>query len=450
MAMRWDPEALFNLRGIAPEGDIQCSGVCGSNGRRGKRCGWTTERWDIGDDDRLEAQVMLSALGRKHPSEITIQELTRLAAVCLCGNWHKKQRGTIATKWMDQVEALAATTPAEIPPLPSTPERPNATQPTPSIFNFGNPTPPSSQENLKLSPFTSPLGPPIPRFVFGANGESSTNNTPQTEQQLLDARTKISTLTSRIETLNMALAQKDLDISTASNELARTKQQLTTTSDEPAGTRQQLTTVSDELSRTQQQVTTLSSEKNHLVEQYKKDLASQLQKLTEVKDGELRAVLFQHTTELTRLREKAKQDLETQAQEYNSRVQQAERERDAAQTKFRNLRQEAEKKLAAGSEGNRALSEEVATLKGKLESAGAQNTELVRELGDTQEALGAAGQRAVELERKLREQKGRAVELEGELREERGRAALGRGRQSRIWLGRVWRRIRGGKSEFWV
>ncbi|KAK4451301.1 hypothetical protein QBC34DRAFT_401646 [Podospora aff. communis PSN243] len=410
MTTRWDPETLFDLRGIAPQGDIQCSGRCGSESRKGRRCGWTTERWNSGDDDRVDAQVMLSNLGRKHPSEITMHELTQLAAVCLCGNWHKGQRGTIARRWMDQVDALAPTIPNDMPPVPSTPERASVSQPPPFVFHSGNLTPPSSQRNANSFSFIPPhaLGPPPP-FFFGAN---------TADQQLRDAQTQITSLTSEIETLNITLAQKDLDRCTISDELA--------------GTRQQLATASAELSSTRQQLAAMSSENDRI----KQDVASQLLKLKQEKDRELRAADFEHTTELTRLREKATKDLDAQAQGHSSRLQQAEKERDAAQMKFRTLRQEADAKLTSAAERNRALSQEVAMLKGQLEAAAAQNASLVKELGDTQEALDAAGQRAVELER--------------ELREERERAIMMRERQRRSWPSRLWQRLMGRRSESWV
>jgi len=391
----------------------------------------------MGDDDKIKAWGMLSTLGRKPPSEVTLQELMKLAALCLCGNWHKGQAGKIASKWMDLVEALPPT-PAEIPPLPSTPEKPKVPESPPFTINFGNPTPPSSQENLRPFSFTSPLGLPIrpPTFVFGANNnkaptsltsgdaqlaarlkeESSAKN--QAKKELRDAQTKISNLTSEMNTLNIDLAKKELEKANAEDEPARVKQQLDA----------------------------LSSEKDSVVEKLEKDLAAQRQ-LTEDRDRELRAAEFQHATEITRLNQKATKGLEVQAQRYKALAEQAEKQKEAAQIKFSNLQQEARTKLTSASDGKRALSDEIRVSKGQLESATAHNSsltarndELAQDLRETQEALEAAGQRVFNLERELREERAKPV-----------LATKGQEKQrDRNWLGRVSERLRGRRSESWV
>ncbi|KAK0616887.1 hypothetical protein B0T14DRAFT_556270 [Immersiella caudata] len=394
MAARWHPYTVLGLQGDeAPEGEIQCSAICYGQKRRGHRCRWTTdaEEWINGDDDRDNARRMLSALERKFPSEVTLDDLKELAAVCVCRRRHRHMGGDVAGKWLKQVQGLAAI-PAEAPPRPSTPGQANPSQHPPNVYTCGNPTPPRSQENLKLSSSgTSSVDPP-PKFdlpVF----ESSPSH--QTDQELRDAKAKISDLSSRNEKLNARLGEQDFIECMTKEKLERVQKKLDKLSSEKDSLIEQS---KKDLARQRE----LMEEKSRLVEQSKKDLAVQRQ-LTE----ENRALSQEMAT--------LKRQLESAAAENDS----LRGELDCMTAENSSLRGAlnsvtAENKSLRGELGFAAAENE--SLQGQLDSAVADNNKLegqnagvAGELRETQDALRVSRQIVSHLERKLQDERAKLV-----------------------------------------
>jgi len=461
MTARWSPDALLRIRGNAQEGGIQCSGTNRSPRRWGQRCGWRKWRDNA---DSIEVQKKLPSLGRKPVAQVTLQDLTELAELCLCRDRHFDQKNDLAKKWMEQVDELAAIE-AELPTYPMTPETKHIKYSQP-VITFGLPTPPSSQNTSQNNSFTfaPPVDSPIPppAFAFKANDvkppsllggaivnrdalhlenkmlkssetqltarlNKETTAKQDVEKKLGDAQTKISNLSSEIKSLNARLAEVELDRAIAKDELAGARQQ----------------------------ADTLTSVRDRMVEESESRLAAQRKELTGEKDRELQAAHFQYTDETIRLKEKSATDLEVQARGYKILVQQAEKDRDdkvqslenqlaAANTEYDSLKEETDAELSLASGQRQTLQQEITKLKRQLEDATTQNTsvmaenaDLAQRLRDTQQVLAAVKQQVASMERELQAERTKPVLVwEGE-EKHRGRS----------WLSLLGRWFRGRRSE---
>ncbi|KXX74223.1 Reticulocyte-binding protein 2 a [Madurella mycetomatis] len=134
MTVSWDPERLLDIRGRARIRDgIQCHG---ENGGLGPRCGWTKGIRDDERPDVRDAEDILQSMARKPPSNVTQQELQRLAYLCLCRDHHMTptQMYNLADKWARLVRnAMATQTPPQTAHLSPAPETAPVTAPTTTL-----------------------------------------------------------------------------------------------------------------------------------------------------------------------------------------------------------------------------------------------------------------------------------------------------------------------------
>lgn len=234
MTARWEPDTLLRIRGNAQYGEIQCPGTNRGPKRRGERCGYQKWRDDV---DNIAVQDMLPSLARKSLTQVTLQDLTTLAELCLCRDRHGDQKDKIAKKWKQEVDNLAA----EEAGLPTCSTTPETKKHLPSMASFGLPTPPSTQTNSQNSSFSAPVDPPSPQPVrklfndikqdFDAirpedkalkaaesqltgrlREESAARE--KAEKKVGDAETKISNLSLEIEDLKIRLAKVELHAET--------------------------------------------------------------------------------------------------------------------------------------------------------------------------------------------------------------------------------------------
>lgn len=130
MTASWDPERLLDVRGRAMfRGGIQCHGA---NGGKGPRCRWTKGGRDDERSDVRDAENLLESMARKLPSNVTTQELHRLAQLCLCRDHHMNQTQMyrVANTWAELVRNT----------MPVTQSPPQATRSPPQVANL-NPAP---------------------------------------------------------------------------------------------------------------------------------------------------------------------------------------------------------------------------------------------------------------------------------------------------------------------
>src|SRR4051794_10235055 len=82
MADCWDPAQLLQIEGYNSDAQIQCIGRAAR--KHGTRCRWTCGD----DDDLLRIYDIMDSMARRRPWEVTRQDLTRLARLCLCREYH--------------------------------------------------------------------------------------------------------------------------------------------------------------------------------------------------------------------------------------------------------------------------------------------------------------------------------------------------------------------------
>jgi len=113
--VRWDPHSLLDIRGAALRGEIQCPG---HNRQSQKTCTIGTpkdlpvrcdfQKWKKNPATKA-AQEFLATLAATEPSQVTTKDLRVLAGLCLCREYHKDQRGDVASRWKRiAVDAAAA------------------------------------------------------------------------------------------------------------------------------------------------------------------------------------------------------------------------------------------------------------------------------------------------------------------------------------------------------
>jgi regulator of replication initiation timing len=415
MIAPWNPDALLRIRGNAEQGEIQCSGINRSAKRRGSRCGFHKYK---DNKDNIKVQKRLLSLASKAPSQVTLQDLTELAELCLCRDNHHYQKDDLAEEWMEMVEGfaaiqLAAATESEsLPPArPVAPEPKHVKNPNSNTdMTSGLPTPPSSQTKSQCNTFPvsplihSPLAPP--EFPF-----KPTSTSTKQHEDLIAERGTLCLENKMLTTAETHLAAR-LDEETNAKQVAE-----------------------QELNDAQTKISNLS-----------------------VEIGSLKARLAQVELDRTLAEDKLAKvttDLEIQAQRYKNllhkvkkvhdyKVQALDNQLAAANTKCASLEQEMDAKLSLASKERQSLSEELAKLKRQLEDATEQNRSLTTENADleqqlrtTTQVLGQKHQRISMLERELEVERTKPLLVREGQEKQRGRS----------WLGRLGRWFRGRRSE---
>ncbi|KAK3346079.1 hypothetical protein B0T25DRAFT_550992 [Lasiosphaeria hispida] len=164
MAGLWNPDQLLNITGRGVYGKIQCSGL---NKGVGPRCGFQKP---TGDPDSVAVHRLLPTLAARPLSGITHEDLIELAELCLCRDWHFRQKQRVACAWQAKIaQALSQQQQsAAAPPRLGTPE-PIAPEP---LGAFGMPTPPSTQTSSRNTSFTFE-SPPPPALGLPTSRDSS-------------------------------------------------------------------------------------------------------------------------------------------------------------------------------------------------------------------------------------------------------------------------------------
>ncbi|KAK0749051.1 hypothetical protein B0T18DRAFT_427239 [Schizothecium vesticola] len=116
----WNPDQLLSIAGKARPGELQCSAINTSDGRR---CGW--QKWSADPDNRA-VQALLPSLAATPPGDITPARLMHLAELCLCRDKpaHASQQGALAARWRAIIRRhVAAQQQQQQEKRPRTPER---------------------------------------------------------------------------------------------------------------------------------------------------------------------------------------------------------------------------------------------------------------------------------------------------------------------------------------
>jgi chromosome segregation ATPase len=100
MATSWNPAAIFDIRPYEKSSDIQCVGRALSSG--GKRC-----RWNISGHGVAQAYQILRNLASIAPDEVRSSDLTTLAGLCLCRDFHSRQVSDVVRRWENLVASVA-------------------------------------------------------------------------------------------------------------------------------------------------------------------------------------------------------------------------------------------------------------------------------------------------------------------------------------------------------
>jgi hypothetical protein len=89
----WKPSAVLDI--ITATNDISCAGIT----LKGLPCGWTLD-----GEAKLQARQLLTSMSQMSPRE-ALDDLPRLARLCLCQKNHQKQAARVVKKWADLIES---------------------------------------------------------------------------------------------------------------------------------------------------------------------------------------------------------------------------------------------------------------------------------------------------------------------------------------------------------
>jgi hypothetical protein len=98
----WDPENLLQITGYGKFGEIQCVGCAVTHYNARCRLTKTNQNPEV-----VEIYNLLASMAGKPPTEVTTENLRRLAMLCLCKEYHSHQKDDTVTRWKSVVKRAA-------------------------------------------------------------------------------------------------------------------------------------------------------------------------------------------------------------------------------------------------------------------------------------------------------------------------------------------------------